>query len=124
MLLPAALIGLLSKEPQVIAEGQVALRLRALAFPVSDISGIVTAYFQAVSRAKEALLITLEGVLLVKLPILLLVSSLFSLTGIWGSEAVPELILCILALLVLRSYQQKMAALERMAISPSPGMSD
>jgi len=107
LLIPAAMIGLLSKEPAIIAEGQIALRLMALACPVGGISVMVAAYFQSAGRAKEALLITLGGIILVKLPVLLLASSLFSLTGIWASEAVSELILCVVSLLMLRSYQEK-----------------
>lgn len=107
MLVPTVLIGLLSKEPEIIAEGQTALRLMSLAFPVSGISVMVAAYFQAVGRAREALMITLGGIILVKLPVLLLASSLFSLTGIWVSEAVSELILCAIALWMLRDYQEK-----------------
>lgn len=107
LLIPAAMIGLLSKEPAIIAEGQIALRLMALACPVGGISVMVAAYFQSAGRAKEALLITLGGIILVKLPVLLLASSLFSLTGIWVSEAASELILCVVSLLMLRSYQEK-----------------
>jgi len=107
LLIPAAMIGRLSKEPAIIAEGQIALRLMALACPVGGISVMVAAYFQSAGRAKEALLITLGGIILVKLPVLLLASSLFSLTGIWVSEAASELILCVVSLLMLRSYQEK-----------------
>ncbi|HMN61799.1 MAG TPA: MATE family efflux transporter, partial [Anaerolinea sp.] len=124
MLIPSILIGLLSREPAIITEGQTALRLMALAFPVSGISVMVAAYFQAVGHAREALVITLGGILLVKLPVLLLASSLFSLTGIWISEAISELILCVIALLMLRSYQEKIIASERLVPSPSSGLSD
>jgi len=82
---------------------------------VSGISVIAASYYQAVGQPREALMITLGGILLVKLPILLLVSSLFSLTGIWVSEAVSELILCAIALLMLRDYQAK--TLRRIATS-------
>ena len=102
----------------IIAEGQVALRLMALACPLGGISLIVAAYFQAVGRAREALSITLGGIILVKLPVLLLAAGLFSLTGIWAAEAASEFILCIVSLLLLRSYQAKMAAMERLAYSP------
>jgi len=103
LLIPGAMIGLLSKEAAIISEGQAALRLMALAFPLGGISVMVAAYFQSVGRAGEALALTLGGILLVKLPVLLLASSLFSLTGIWISEAVSELILGTAALLMLRS---------------------
>jgi len=112
LLIPATLIASLSKEPAIIAEGQSALRLMAFACPMVGISLMVAAYFQSAGRAKEALLITLGGIILVKLPILLLASSLFSLTGIWLSEAISELIICCISLLMLRSYQGKIAAME------------
>ncbi|HET7080644.1 MAG TPA: MATE family efflux transporter [Chloroflexia bacterium] len=118
LLIPATLIGLLSREPVIIAEGQVALRLMALACPLGGISVMVAAYFQAVGRAKEALQITLGGIILVKLPVLLLAAGLFSLTGIWASEAASEFLLCTVSLLMLRRYQGKMAATDRLAYSP------
>lgn len=117
LLIPATLIALLSREPVIIAEGQVALRLLSLACPLSGISVMVAASFQAVGRAKEAFLITLGGIILVKLPVLLLASSLFSLTGIWAAEAVSECILSIISFLMLRRYQKKLATMERLAYS-------
>lgn len=113
LLIPAALIGVLSKEPKIIAEGQAALRLMALAYPLGGVSVLVAVFFQAVGRAKEALVLTLGSILLVKLPVLLLAASLFSLTGIWAAEAVSDALLCVIALWMLRSYQQKM--------QPAPG---
>lgn len=83
-----------------------ALRLMALACPLGGISVMVAAYFQAVGRLREALVLTLGGILLVKLPVLLLSSSLFSLMGIWISEAISEGILGVIALLMLRGYQR------------------
>jgi Na+-driven multidrug efflux pump len=118
LLIPATLIALLSKEPVMIAEGQVALRLMSLACPLSGISVMVAAYFQAVGRAKEAVLITLGGIILVKMPVLLLASSLFSLTGIWAAGAVSECILCIISLLMLRRYQEKLVTMEHLASRP------
>lgn len=101
----------------MIGEGEVALRLLALACPLGGMSVLVAAYFQAIGRAKEALLLTLGGIILVKLPVLWLASSLFSLTGIWSAEAVSESMLCIISLLLLRRYQQKMAVIELLAYS-------
>lgn len=118
LLIPAALIGLLSKESAIITEGKTALRIMAFACPLGGISVMVAAYFQSAGRAKEALLITLGGIVLVKLPVLLLASNLFSLKGIWASEAVSESILCTISLLMLRSYQGKIAPRERLAYSP------
>lgn len=86
----------------MIAEGQIALRLLALAYPFSGMALIVAAYFQSIGKARQVLFLTLGGIFLVKLPVLLLASNLFGLNGIWGAEAVSELILCMGALLMLK----------------------
>lgn len=112
LLFPTALISLFSQEAAIIAEGRSALQLLSLSYPVSGISLIIAAYFQSVGKAKEALAITLGGILLVKLPVLLLASRLFSLNGIWVSEAVSELLLGILAMLLLVDAQKKMTPVE------------
>ncbi len=110
LLFPAALIGLLSNERGIIAEGQSALRWLSLAYPVAGVSLITAAAFQSAGRAKEAFLLTLGGIILVKLPVLLLASSLFSLTGIWAAEASSELILCIISVFMLRKFRHKFSS--------------
>lgn len=110
VLMPSALIALLSHEPGIIAEGQHALRLLALSYPFGGVALMVAAYFQSIGKPREAFVLTLGGILLVKLPVLLLASKLFGLNGIWASEAVSELILCTVALLMLRRYLHTMPA--------------
>ena len=105
LLFPATLIAVLSNDRVVIAEGQTALRLLALAYPLTGVALVTAAAFQAVGRAKDALALTLGGILLVKLPVLLLASSLFSLTGIWAAEVCSELILSMVAFAMLQRVQ-------------------
>jgi putative MATE family efflux protein len=118
LFIPMTLVGLLTTETTIIAEGQIALRLMAFACPVGGISLMIAAYFQSIGRAKEALLITLGGIILIKLPVLFLASNLFSLTGIWASEAISEFILCVISLSLLRNYQRKFARLSPLAYNP------
>ncbi|MCB9432197.1 MAG: MATE family efflux transporter [Ardenticatenaceae bacterium] len=104
LLIPVALISLLSQERAIIVEGQIALRWLALAFPITGVSMITAVSFQSVGQAKEAMLLTLAGIILVKLPVLLLAAHLFSLTGIWASEAVSELMLCLASFIMLKNF--------------------
>lgn len=120
LLIPGVLIGVLSKEQAIISGGQAALRILSFACPLGGISMLVAAYFQSVGRAREALALTLGGILLIKLPVLLLASKLFSLTGIWASEAISEFILCVISLLMLRGYQHKADMIEKLELSPQP----
>lgn len=110
LLVPALLLGLLSRESTIVAEGQFALRLLALAYPISGVATITAAAFQSTGRAKEALVLTLGGILFVKLPVLLLAAHFFALTGIWAAEASSELVLCLLAFLMLRRFQRQSAS--------------
>lgn len=105
--IPAALIELLSKEGAIIAEGQTALRLMALSYPLAGVAMLTASALQSIGRDREALLLTLGGVILVKLPVLLISSGLFSLTGIWASQASSELILCIVSLFMLTNLRHK-----------------
>jgi Na+-driven multidrug efflux pump len=107
LLIPAVLIAVLSKESAIITEGSAALRLLALAYPLVGVSMVTAAAFQSVGRAKEALLLTLGSIILVKLPVLLLGARLFSLTGIWAAEASSELILCIVSCILLKHFQSQ-----------------
>lgn len=103
-LLPGVLLGALSREGVVISEGQTALRLLALSYPLSGVAVLVAGYFQSLGMARNALLLTLGGALLVKVPVLLIAARLFGLNGIWAAEALSELILCGVAVALLRNY--------------------
>jgi putative MATE family efflux protein len=116
LVLPGALLGLLSKEPLIVAQGQNALRLMVLACPMCGVSLLVAAYFQSVGQAREALIITLGGILLIKLPVLLLAAKFFGLTGIWLSEAASEFLLAGTSLILLRDYQQKVKNQEKILL--------
>jgi MATE family, multidrug efflux pump len=107
LLMPGVLIGLLSNESAIIVEGSTALRLLALASPLVGVSMVTAAAFQSVGRAKEALLLTLGSIILVKLPVLLLAARLFSLNGIWAAEASSELILCLVSFILLKHFQSQ-----------------
>jgi putative MATE family efflux protein len=103
LLIPAVLIGLLSRDSAIIDEGQTALRLLALAYPLAGVGVVVAAAFQSVGRVRAALLLTIGGIL-VKLPVLLVASGLFSLNGIWAAGAVSELAVCVVSLVMLKRF--------------------
>ncbi len=107
LFIPVTLIRLLSNEAVIITEGQVALRFFAFACPLTGVSILVSAYFQSIGKAKEALIITLGGIILVKLPVLLIAANWFFINGIWASEAVSEFLLCLAAYGMLRNHQKQ-----------------
>lgn len=98
LMFPEHLIALLSTDQSVTASGPFALACMALAYPILGISMGVAAVFQSVGMPARALMLTLGGIALIKLPVLLLLAHFFSLTGIWVSEGISELLLCVVAL--------------------------
>jgi len=118
LVFPTAIITLLSRESGIISEGQTAIRLLALGYPLSGVGILVAAFFQAVGKPKQALWLAVGGILLVKLPVLLLASSFFGLNGIWLSGAISDLILAVVSLMMLRSYLDQTFLADRMAYSP------
>jgi putative MATE family efflux protein len=110
--IPEKLIGLLSKESLIVQEGKIALRLFALACPFGGVAVMVAAYFQSIGKAKEAMSLTLGGIVFVKLPVLFLASHFFDLMGIWSSEAISELVLFGIAMWMLSHYHKKLDGME------------
>ncbi|GGJ52476.1 MATE family efflux transporter [Deinococcus roseus] len=100
-LVPASLISLLSRDTEVIASGSSALRWMALACPVAGVSMVAAAVFQSLGLPAKALWLTIGGIVMVKLPVLLLSAHFFSLTGIWVAEGISEVLLCGVALVML-----------------------
>ena len=107
LIIPSGLISLLSNDQALIAEGQTALRLLALAYPLTGISLVSAAALQAAGWAKQALLLLVGSIIGIKLPILLLGSQLFGLNGIWAAEAISELLLCGAAFWLLNKLRQQ-----------------
>jgi putative MATE family efflux protein len=103
-LIPGVLIALLATDAVIITEGQTALRFLSLSYPLSGVAILVAAYFQSIGKVKQALLLTLGGMLFVKIPVLLLASNFFGLNGIWAAEAISELILCAFSWRLLKRY--------------------
>lgn len=102
LLFPGQLLSLLSDDAAVISAGVEALRWMALAYPLLGVSMVVATVFQSLGFPGKALTLTLGGIVLVKLPVLLLSAHVLGLMGIWVSEAVSELLLCVVALGMLK----------------------
>ncbi len=77
------LVGIFTTDVELLREGPPAMRLAFLATPLIAINLIGSAYFQAIGRARPALLLALTKQGFFLLPLLLLLPRFFGLTGIW-----------------------------------------
>ncbi len=106
LIIPSVLLGIMSKDREVITAGISALRLMALALPLSGIMLMVSSYFQSTGNAFTATWLSLGSTLIIRIPVLILMALLFQLNGIWLSEVIAEGILCIISLWLLRRFQK------------------
>lgn len=108
LFIPSALLNVMSKDHAVITAGIPALRLMALALPISGIMLMISSYFQATGKASTAIGLSLGSTLAVRIPVLIIMAFLLQLNGIWLSEVISEGILCVISLWLLGRYQRSL----------------
>ncbi len=108
LIIPSTLLSIMSKDNMVINSGIPALKMMSLAFPLSGIVLMVSAYFQATGKASMAVMLSLGGIIAVRIPVLIIMASLFDLNGIWLSEVITEVVLCIISIWTLLRFQKSL----------------
>ena len=85
------IVRLFNNNPELIAIGSQGLRTMLSMLPVIGFQVIAAQYFQAVGKAKFALLFTLSRQVLLLIPLIVVLPQLFGLTGIWLASPVADL---------------------------------
>lgn len=93
-------------EPDVVRTGSVALRVLAVGLAVSGVAPLVSAYFQALGRARPSYLISLGTLVGIKVPLVLVLGPTGS-SGTWIALAAGEVLAALAALLVLLAVQRR-----------------
>ena len=74
---------------------------------------MVTAYFQALGKAKSSLVITMLRNVILFIPGVLLLNAIFGMNGAIAAQPVVEIILTAICILMMGHSQKKESALER-----------
>ena len=85
------IIGLFNSNPELIAMGGKGLRIMLSLLPIIGFQVISAQYFQAVGKAKHALLLTMSRQVLILIPMIMLLPNFFGLTGIWLAGPIADL---------------------------------
>ncbi|WP_373325559.1 MATE family efflux transporter [Sporomusa paucivorans] len=85
------IIGLFNSNPELIAMGGKGLRIMLSLLPIIGFQVIAAQYFQAVGKAKHALLLTMSRQVLILIPMIMLLPNFFGLTGIWLAGPIADL---------------------------------
>lgn len=67
------------------------LRIMLSLLPIIGFQVIAAQYFQAVGKAKHALLLTMSRQVLILIPMIMLLPNFFGLTGIWLAGPIADL---------------------------------
>lgn len=107
-LFPRTFLGMFSSDAALIEVGISALRWMALIIPLFAVQAIVGGFYQAIGRARQALVISLlRGIILI-IPCVLILSHFFGSAGVWIAYSVTDALSALIALPML------LAALRRL----------
>jgi len=101
MLLPQLLVQMFTEDPELIRMAVPAMRIVAAAFPVIGLQMLGAAMFQAFGRAPQALLLTLSRQVLFLIPLVLVLSRLVGLWGIFASFPAADSLSATVTLIML-----------------------
>jgi putative MATE family efflux protein len=98
MIFPQFIMGLFSKEPELLEVGKNALRYCILGLPLAGLQMIGGAIFQALGKSVHALILTLSRQVLILIPLVIVLPRFIGLNGVWISFPAADSLSFILTL--------------------------
>lgn len=89
---PHLLVGMFNNDPELTEITVSGLRLFQLSVPIIGIQMTASNYYQAVGKAKKAMVISLTRQLIFLIPCFLIIPNFFGLTGVWLSGPIADLL--------------------------------
>lgn len=90
MSFPTQMISIFNNDAELVAVGSHAIRIIMLAMPIVGYQIITSAFFQAVGKAKPALILGLSRQFLFLIPLVLIFPIFFGVNGIWLSFPIAD----------------------------------
>lgn len=105
-------IGLFSKEESLIRLAGYGLRVQVLVFPIVGFQIVSAIYFQAIGKPKLSFFISMSRQILVLIPCLFLLSSIWGLDGVWFATPTADFISTIVTFLLIRKELKHLSYLQ------------
>jgi len=112
LIFPASIIGIFSNDPELISSGIFPLRMIIILFPLIGFQIIGAGFFQAIGKARPSIILSLTRQVLFLLPLILLLSLLWGVNGIWIAFPVADLLAIITTAIFLYKELKKIKKLE------------
>lgn len=107
-ILPGLFISIFTREQELISLGSRALRIMVIMFPLIGAQIIFSTYFQAAGRGLPSLILSILREVILFIPILLILSSVIGLNGVWYSRPISDLLAFILTFHLITREMKKM----------------
>lgn len=106
-LFPAQLIGIFSKEQELITQGIVSLRIISSSFVLAGVAIVLTSVFQAVGNGIFSLIMSFVRQIVILLPVAFILSRFLGSTGVWLAFLVAEFVSTAMALYFFKIVNKK-----------------
>ena len=102
MIFPTFFVSLFTNDSELINLTIKALRIVILFFPLVAFQTITGGYFQAIGKAKLAIIISLLRQILILIPLIIILPYFLKLQGIWVSFPIADLLAFIITFIILK----------------------
>lgn len=93
---PVTLIKIFSNDPELIRVTSHGLRIFLIMTPIIGFQIVSSNYFQAIGKAKRAMLLSMLRQVIILIPMLLILPNFFGLEGVWMAGPIADLIACVI----------------------------
>lgn len=105
---PEFFLSFFTSENELLELGERALRIMVIMFPLLGLHNMASVYFQAVGKGVPSLFLSLLREAMLFIPLILLLSNYFGLTGVWISRPLSDfLAFLITGILVFWEFRQQ-----------------
>ena len=109
---PAPILGIFSTDPRLIEMGSSAMRWLILGLPLVGYQNIGTSLFQAIGKARPAIILAFSRQVLILIPVVIVLSRLLGLRGVWLSFPVADVLAFVVTYAMVRRELRLLARMK------------
>ena len=110
LVFPEAILSIFRADAEMLAIGVPAMRLMVLGYIFAGMGIIFATYMQAVKNIKQSIIINLLRQAVVLFPMMVILSKVIGITGVWIAFPIAEIVTCIYSVFVFRKKSAELNA--------------
>ncbi|MGL5982218.1 MAG: MATE family efflux transporter [Cetobacterium sp.] len=106
-LFPKAIVGLFNKNPDIMAISIHGMRIYLMAMPAIGLGMAGSNYFLAIGEGKSAMFLSLLRQVILLIPLIIIFSRMYGLTGVWLAQPVCDIIAAVVTVVMVTKNLRK-----------------